>query len=129
MFRWLEAHKIPLFIEQVPLSWTDLDWMAGAFPGMPIVLLDVTYRINRDLYPRLNAYPNLHVEISYLQQHRGIEDVCERFGPSRLLFGSKIPYLCPGSARHMVEKANVSAETKAAVAGDTLRSLMNGVRW
>lgn len=129
LFDWLEEHQIPLFLEQTVVDWRDLDALLEEHPNLPVVLLDVTYRINRDLYPRLKACPTLAVEISYLQQHWGVEDICERFGPERLLFGSKIPVLCPGSARHMVEKAGIPEAAKAAVAGDNLRALLDAVIW
>lgn len=129
LFDWLEASRLPVFVEQTAVDWRDVDRIAERHPDLPLVLIDITYRINRDLYPRLKAFSNLYVEISYLQQHRGIEDVCERFGPERLLFGSKIPILCPGSARHMVETAAIPDDAKAAIAGGNLRRLLAAVPW
>jgi predicted TIM-barrel fold metal-dependent hydrolase len=128
LFAWMEARRLPLFLEQTTVPWRDLDELLSRHPGLPVVLVDITYRINRELYPLLKTYPQLSVEISYLQQHRGIEDICERFGSERLLFGSKIPYLCPGSARHMVEKAAIPTDAKAAIAGRNLRNLLAAVR-
>lgn len=129
LLEWLEARRVPVLIEQTAVSWADVDGVMERHPELPLVLIDVTYRINRDLYPRLKAYPNLYVEISYLQQHRAIEDVCDRFGPGRLLFGSKIPVLCPASPKHMVETAPISDEAKAAIAGGNLRRLLASVAW
>jgi predicted TIM-barrel fold metal-dependent hydrolase len=129
LFEWLEAHRLPVLLEQTAVAWRDVDEILERYPELPVVLIDVTYRINRDLYPRLAAYPGLGVEISYLQQHRGIEDICERFGPERLFFGTKIPLLCPGSARHMVETAPIPDEAKAAIAGGNLRGLLAAVPW
>ncbi|MDX9973699.1 MAG: amidohydrolase family protein [FCB group bacterium] len=129
LFDWLETHRLPLLVEQTAVCWRDVDEILDRHPQLPLVLIDVTYRINRDLYPRLRAYANLYVEISYLQQHRGIEDLCAQFGPERLLFGSKIPMLCPGAPRHMLETAPIPEEAKAAIAGDNLRKLLAAVPW
>jgi hypothetical protein len=128
LLSWLEVRRIPVFLEQTTLAWRDLDDILERHPNLPVVLLDITYRINREVYPRLKAYPSLAIEISYLQQHRGIEDFCDRFGPRRLVFGSKIPVLCPGSARHMVEKAPIDDDSKAWIAGGNLRALLDAVR-
>lgn len=129
LFDWLGRNRVPVLVEQTAVPWADIDGVMERHPDLPVVLVDVTYRINRDLYPRLKAYPNLYVEISYMQQHRAVEDVCERFGPERLLFGSKIPVLCPSSPRHMIETAPIPEEAKAAIAGGNLRRLLADVAW
>ncbi len=95
---------------------------------MPLVLMDVTYRVNRDLYPRLNAYPNLYVETSGLQQHCGIQDMCEQLGSDRLLFGSRLPFFCPGAAMHAIQCADIPDAAKVGIAGANLRHLLNAVR-
>ncbi len=124
LMQWLAERRIPLFVELGALTWDQVDSLMEGYPGLRLVLFDVTYRISRDLYPRLEAYPDLHLETSGLQQHCGIQDICERFGASRLLFGSRLPYLCPGAARHAVENAGISEAEKALIAGGNLRRLL-----
>jgi len=89
-----------------------------------LVLLNVSYRINRDLYPRLKAYRHLYVETSGLEQHCGIQDVCERFGPERMLFGSRMPFFCAGASRHAIDCADISEDAKTAIGGGNLRRLL-----
>ena len=50
--------------------------------------------------------------------------ICERFGPERLLFGSRLPLLCPGAARHAIERAGISEQAKELIAGGNLRRLL-----
>ena len=97
---WLAAAHVPLFLEQQCVSWVDIDNILETYSGLPLVLTDASYRINRDLYPRLKACEDLYVETSGLEQHCELQDMCERFGAGRLLFGSRMPYLCAGAARH-----------------------------
>lgn len=128
LFDWLAEARIPVFVEQGAIPWGDVDRLMEGYPGLRLVLVDVMYRINRDLYPRLRAYEGLYVETSGFQQHCGIQDVCERFGPGRLLFGSRLPLLCGGAAKHAVEHAGISEEAKQPVAGGNLRRLFGAVR-
>jgi hypothetical protein len=120
--------RIPVFVELGPVSWEQVDALTDEYSGLRLILTDVNYRINRDLYPRLAAYETLYVETSGLQQHGGIQDVCERFGPERLLFGSRLPYLCAGAARHAVEYAGIPETAKASIAGGNIRRLLADVR-
>jgi len=129
LFAWLAQTRIPLFVELGPVSWESIDDLMEGYAGLRLVLVDINYRANRDLYPRLKVYEGLYVETSGLEQHCGIQDVCERFGPGRLLFGSRLPLMCPGAARHAVESAGISEEDKAAIAGENLRRLLAEVRW
>lgn len=128
LFAWLAERRVPVFIDQGSVSWETLDAVVEAHPELRIVLTDVSYRINRDLYPRLRAYAHLYVETSGFQQHCGIEDVCDRFGPERLLFGSRLPLLCAGPAKHAVEHAAISDDVRAAIAGGNLRRLLGAVQ-
>ena len=129
LFDWLARRRIPLFVELGPVSWESVDSIIERHPELRLVLTDVSYRINRDLYPRFKAYPHLFVETSGLEQHCGIQDVCERFGPERLLFGSRLPLMCPGAAKHAIESAGISEEAKALIAGGNLRRLLQDVRY
>ena len=128
LFDWLARMRVPLFVEQTALPWRDLDEIMEGYPDLRLVLTNVGYRIDRDLYPRLAAYPGLHVETSGLEQHCGIEELCNRFGYDRLLFGSRLPLMCAGAAIHAVEKAAISTEARRALAGESLRRLLGEVR-
>jgi predicted TIM-barrel fold metal-dependent hydrolase len=127
LFQWLVRLRLPLLVELGPVPWDAIDGLMETYPGLRLVLVDVNYRANRDLYPRLNAYETLYVETSGLEQHCGIQDVCERFGPERLLFGSRLPLMCPGAARHAVECAGIPEESKRRIAGANLRHLLDEV--
>lgn len=124
LFAWLAQRRVPLFMEQAPVPWEHIDAIMEKHPGIHIVLVDIAYRSNRNLYPRMAAYGDLYVETSGLQQHGGFADIHERFGAGRLLFGSRIPFLCPGAARHALENAAIPEEAKTAIAGDNMRRLL-----
>jgi predicted TIM-barrel fold metal-dependent hydrolase len=129
LFEWLARRRIPLFVELGPVSWESVDMLMETYAGLRLVLVDANYRVARDLYPRLRAYEGLYVETSGLQHHCGLQDVCERFGPHRLLFGSRLPVVCAGAAKHALEHAGISEEDKASIGGVNFRRLLEEVRW
>jgi hypothetical protein len=51
---------------------------------------------NRITYPLMEVLPNLHFDLSTAWQHRRIQDITERFGSRRLLFGTNLPLYDPG---------------------------------
>jgi predicted TIM-barrel fold metal-dependent hydrolase len=124
LFEWLAAHRLPLFLELNTITWNDVDAIFARYPELRLVLVDISYRIGRDLYPRLKAYPNLFIETSGVEQHCGVQEICELFGPERLLYGSRMPYFCAGASRHLIDKAGISEDAKQMILGDNLRSLL-----
>jgi len=131
----LTNHRIPLFIDCGNLHWSEkcIPWaeirrVCENFPELPVVLIRIGIGDNRMLYPLLEAAQNLYIEISYYQTHDGLEQICKRFGPERLLFGSDMPIFAPGPPVTMVMHADVPKETKRLIAGDNLRNLLGNVK-
>jgi hypothetical protein len=124
----LERHRLPLSIDLAEAPWRDLHGVCAAHPDLPVIVTRVNYRHERVLYPLFRHHPRLHVELSFFQGHRGIEEVVDRFGPERLLFGSGLPFFTPGAPVMMVARADVGDAARRAIAGGNLRRLMEGVR-
>jgi predicted TIM-barrel fold metal-dependent hydrolase len=120
----LESQLLPTFID---LDQTDFEAVAAVcqqYSLLPLVLLRVGYRTCRYLYPLLEKHPNLHLDISLFQAHGAIEEVCERFGPDRLLFATGLPVVAPGPAIAQVTYADISEEQKSLLAGGNLSRLL-----
>ena len=92
----LERHRLPLSIDLAETDWEALHRLCAAYPALPVLVTRVNYRHERYLYPLLRQHPRLYVELSLFQGHRAIEEVVQRFGPRRLLFGTGLPHFAPG---------------------------------
>jgi hypothetical protein len=123
----LERSRIPLFVDQEQIDWDTVHELCQRYAGLPLVLTNVGYRVNRFLYPLWQEFRNLHVELSSYCGHRGIEEVVERFGAERLLFGTRLPYFTPGSAIGMLSYAAISDADRKRIAGGNLRNLLQQV--
>lgn len=123
----LEKHKMIVLIGLDQTSWKELNDIGARYPRIPIILTEVNYGINRNLYPLLEKFNNLFIEISGYQVHRGIETICKRFGAKHLIFGSRMPFYTPGSTLMMLTHAKISEAEKSLIANGNLRRLLKEV--
>ncbi|MEN8229383.1 MAG: hypothetical protein ABFS38_14590, partial [Bacteroidota bacterium] len=82
------------------------------------------YRYNRYIYPLLEKYKNLFIELSRFMGAGTIEDMVERFGPRHLLFGTNMPQYSGTAAVALLTYADIDQEAKQAIAGGNLRNLL-----
>jgi predicted TIM-barrel fold metal-dependent hydrolase len=139
VWRELESHRIPVLIEGSDLSRypdqpsrgfsaTNIHQICRTFPRLPVVLLRINFSCLRIIVPLLRECPNLRVEISYFTAHRGLEQVVNHAGATRVVFGSGLPWTPPGPALASLLYAEISPADKALIAGDNLRGLLSDVR-
>jgi hypothetical protein len=120
----LEAESIPVLVAMQQTSWDDIAGTLERHAGLSIIVLDTSYRINRSIYPLFARYPTLRLEIHSYQIPWGIEDVTERFGPERLVFGTGLPESDGGGPISQVMYSRLPGEQKALIAGGNLRRML-----
>jgi len=134
LFEHLVARRVPLFIERGETSRGLSGWeLAGAvlqeFPELILVVVGHgSWGEDRYLRPLLEAYEGLHIDTSRYELDGGIADLCRRFGPERLLFGSAFPYTSPGGAMLTLAHADIADEEKQKIAAGNLDRLLSEVR-
>jgi predicted TIM-barrel fold metal-dependent hydrolase len=131
----LEEASVPLFLcptDQIePWRIDATDWrgvvgLCRKFPDLPVVVTEErVYRSHRALYEALAACPNLMVDLSILWLHRRIEHICAEFGPSRLVWGSKLPANTPGSPKMQLDWSDIAQDDLALIAGGNMRRLLS----
>jgi Predicted metal-dependent hydrolase of the TIM-barrel fold len=128
LFSMLEACKVPLFIGLNQLDWNGLHGLCSSHPELRIILTDLNYSVDRDIYALLKKFANLSMETTGYKVHNGIEEICSRFGAQRLIFGSRMPEYSGGSAVSMINYARISEKEKEMIAGGNLEKLLGGVQ-
>ena len=110
------------------LGATDLEPVLQRWPDMPVVL-SVAKIVQHDrwFYYLWERYGNFYVDLPGYQCLGGTEAVVKRFGPERLLFGSRYPYFTPLQSMLQLVYADIDDAAKRAVAGDTARRLLSEV--
>jgi predicted TIM-barrel fold metal-dependent hydrolase len=127
----LEACRVPLFLDfdtrqilEDRTDWRAVYELGHAYPGLPIIVVAPGLKENRITYPLMEALPNIRFELSTGWQHRRIQDIAERWGARRLLFGTNLPLYDPGGIIASLTFAEISAEDRLAIAGGNLRQML-----
>lgn len=126
LYEALQARRVPLLLDYAKIRPDDLHLVLRDFPGLRLILLGVP-RLgrNRMVYPLLDRHPNLYVCLSHtFSVHRGIEDLCRRFGPDRWLFGMGYPAAEGGAALAGIAYADIPESAKEAITHGTLERLL-----
>lgn len=128
LFKALEEFRIPVMLGLDQLSWNELYEICSVHPELRLILTDVTYRIDRNLYSLLKEFKNLHIETSGYKVYNGIEEICSRFGAERLIFGSGMPVFSGAAAVSMINYARIGEKEKAMIASENMEKMIGGVR-
>lgn len=129
----MEKRKIPFLLDlnhpgrEYTIPYRQLDFLLEEFPSLPVVLLNTSYRIDSILFPLLKKHRSLRIELSGYQGFRAIEEVAERFGAYRILFGSRYPYFYPGAAMLRVETLALSMSDRERIAYKNIEELLGGI--
>lgn len=128
----LAARRMPLLLDldvrhwSEPRPWGFIEWVAGRFPELPLVLVRESQAGLRTLLPFLDRFSNLVVETSYFQANNGLRLLTDRVGASRLCFGSGLPEWDPGPPVNELLLAELTAPDRRLIAGDSLQNLLDG---
>ncbi len=124
----LEEHKIPILL---PLSrvgdFNAVHNILKEHNGLRVILTGVNYTTMRDIYPLLAMFPNLYISTSLYRGFEGIEDTVERFGASRLVFGSGMPNVSGASSVALLTYARISDEDKQLIGSGNIKRLLSEV--
>jgi hypothetical protein len=124
----LAERRMPVLLELAQTNWDALHWLCGAYPALPVILLNAGYRVLRPLYAQLDAHPNLYLDISTVANFWGIEDLCAHFGAERLLLGTGQPRTDGAGIVTALNYADLAEDKRQAIAARNLERLLQGVQ-
>lgn len=116
---WLDAVAgagLPLFIDAEQTSWPEIEQVATRWPKLRIVVCRVGYRVMRAMTGVMERAAGVHVDLSYLSTHAGLEWLIERFGPYRVVFGTGMPERDPADAVTRLMLSELAEDDVAAIA-------------
>lgn len=125
LFEYLEAEAVLTLIEARSAGWEAFNSVLENFPRLKMLLLEPGYRADRHLFPLLKRFEHLYFDSSTYVAHRQLEAFVNKFGPERIVFGSQLPLYTPGAALAVLASARIPDDARLAIAGGTLRRLLN----
>ena len=130
----LTSRQIPLFLPLTEVSgssqgWQLVDEILADFPRLTLVATDQSvWGQDRYFRPLVERYPRFHFETSRYELGRGIEAFCQKYGPDRLLFGTRYPDTPMGGPVLNLAHADISDTDREAIAEGNLERLLAEVR-
>ncbi len=125
MLAVFEEARVPVFVDTTQTSYDHIAGALKSFPELRLVALQPSYRCDRFVYPLFEKYEHFKLETSNYVVTGGIEAVCKRFGASKLVFGTGLPFLEPGGPVGMITLADIGDEDKQAIAAGNLEKLLD----
>lgn len=126
--RLLEELQIPLYLEPQP----DYGYIYGLlqeFPKLTVILSNIgIWPSARLIYPLLQRYPNVYLETGDMGMTHAYEQICQRFGSERLLYGSNFPSNSPGCSMNCLLNAKISDNDRENIAYRNIERLIHEVK-
>jgi predicted TIM-barrel fold metal-dependent hydrolase len=120
--------KIPLYLES-RYGFEHIYAVLKEFPELTVVVANTgIFPSARFMFPLLNRYRSVYFETGDFTMQRGYEEVCAKFGASRMLFGTNFPSNSMGCSMSALLGAGISGNEKEAIAGANLEWLLGEVR-
>ncbi len=110
--------------EQRAIDFGLVDRLAVEYPRLPLVLVGAFHNHLTQLFKLFDRRENLRVETSLFQGNGMIRYVCRRWGSSRLLFGTGLPFTAPGAARAALMYAEIEEAERKSIAAANLELLL-----
>ncbi|HEY2793266.1 MAG TPA: amidohydrolase family protein [Micromonosporaceae bacterium] len=121
-----EQAGLPVIVDLAATSWAAIDAVAAAHPDLALIVCEIGYRVLRRAAAVLERHANVFLDLSDLSSHEGLEWLCQRFGPGRLIFGTGAPLRDPGEAVTRLLWSDLDAGAVSRIASSTLCELVPG---
>ena len=133
LFDEMVARRIPLFLPKEEQSgafagWALAEAVLSDFPKLRLVVVGHgSWGEDRYFRPLMERYEHFYTDTSRYELDGGIAEVCKRYGPERLLFGTAFPGTSMGAAMLTLLHCDMPDEYKEAVAAGNLERLLGEV--
>lgn len=99
-----------------------------SYPNISLVINRTGYRPYQSLIQLMQQCDNLYLDLSFLATHQGVEDIVQRFGSARLLFGTSMPFVEAGGAIARLTYAGIPEEAKRDIASSNLERMLQNAK-
>lgn len=136
MLEKLDEYRMPLLIDFsivhysdaiMNVQWDKIHEICSRHRNLPVILLRIGANVDRNLFPLLEIFDNLHIDISYYSVNDGIERICDMFGPEHLVFGTGLPVMSPAGPIAMLMYSNIPLSMKQSIASGNLERMLESV--
>jgi predicted TIM-barrel fold metal-dependent hydrolase len=124
LFNMLMEEGIPLTLNWDETTPDEIYRICNEYKDLKLIISNLNYAVDRNLIPLLEATTSLYVETFAYRVHRGIENLCNKFGAERLVFGSGLPNYCGGASVALINYSAISNEEKELISSRNILRLI-----
>jgi len=123
-------HRIPMIVSMKRgTSWQDVYALMAGVPDLRLIITEHgSWGCGRFFRPLFERYEHVYVDTALYFLDGGIEDVVQKYGPGRILFGSGLPERYPGGMMMYIRHSQMDDDSKAALAGGNMERLIAEVQ-
>ena len=126
VFAAAQEKKIPVILStrnNIPIE--KIYEIMKDFPLLTVIMNDGDCWPNeRKLYPLLYNYERFYLDLSYVMDAGGTEDMVSRFGAEKLLFGTGFPSKYTGSMLAVLRSADIDDSSRELIMGKNLKRIL-----
>ena len=122
--------KIPILLDSFAGKFADLYRFVEEFSDNILIYAENVgkWGSDRNLRPLLEHNQNFYIDTAGYWVPEGIRDLAEKYGANRILYGSGFPRYNQGCGMLQLKYCGLPEEDVAAIAGNNLKNLLDGVR-
>jgi hypothetical protein len=128
LFEALASQRYVVLLDLAQGTWGDIERICRTYPDLALIVTWVGYRQLRPLFALLRLYSNLYCDLSNLSTYLGIEEILDRFGSERLVFGTGLPTADPGGPLARLSYTDAPPVALNAIAHGNLERLLDRVQ-
>jgi predicted TIM-barrel fold metal-dependent hydrolase len=120
----LIKRDLPLVLTIEDTTFPALRDVLAAFPELKVLFLYSNWAFQRQLFPLLDRYPNLTVDLGGNQANDLVDVIAKNFGVRRMVYSSGYPQRCVSGIKPLIEYSDLGEADKDLVAhGNACRLL------
>ncbi|NQT20248.1 MAG: amidohydrolase family protein [Planctomycetes bacterium] len=122
LFEMIIECRIPLFLAS---NWQRVTDLLSEFPKLRVIVTDLGWwGSDRYIRPLLERFEGFQIETSSFELDGGIPALVEKYGATRILFGSACHRRAMGGASLLLRNLDISAKDKELIAHGNLERLL-----
>lgn len=131
---WFELavrHRVPLFVDiGRGIGYGALRSVLRVYPDLIVIASkERGHPDDRQIWPVFQDFPGFHYDISGYDTDGGVEATVEKFGPERLLFGSRYGFGYMGAPMLMLKHAQIGDDAKQLIAAGNLDRILQNIKY
>lgn len=129
LFAAAAERRLPILCSNRLVTFSEMAETAEQFPELPLIIVDVNYRVQRILVALLKRFPNIYLSLggTYAVQG-GLEQWMQEVGETRVLFGTGYPGTETMSAISFLMYSDLTHEQKALIGSGNYQRLKKEIQ-